>query len=77
MTESLDEPATVGGDDPAALLSELDSHDLSFATDAVDPADPSVFEADADDPDAPRELLVAYRIPEGEVRLEEVTDEYR
>ena len=29
------------------------------------------------DPDADREVVVAYRVPEGEVELEEVTDEFR
>jgi alkaline phosphatase D len=47
QSSPVDEPAR-GSDDYAQLLSELDSHDLSLAMDAVETSDESVFEVDAE-----------------------------
>jgi alkaline phosphatase D len=48
---------------------EFTREDCTYVGYAVDKTD--------DSPDADREVVVAYRVPEGETRLEDVTDEYR
>lgn len=55
VADGLDEPADPATDDDhAALLSELDSHDLGFVSEVADPEDRAVFDADPGDPDANR-----------------------
>jgi alkaline phosphatase D len=61
-------------DDHAELLSELDSHDLALGLDLVESSDGAALEFDAV---ADRDVVVAYRVPEGVVNLAGVTDEYR
>jgi alkaline phosphatase D len=68
VADGLDEPADPAADDDhAALLSELDAHDLGFVSEVADPADRSVFDADPGAPDAtfPQSVASGGPTPEG------------
>lgn len=63
-----DAPTGTGGsDDHAGLPSELDSHDLAFTMGVGEASGADAF---AFDPDADRRVVTAYRVPEGDVTLE-------